>query len=706
MKKYFLLFTIAGLFYSTLVTAKPDDIYIKYQQQADTIYQQMSLDEKLGQLLMPSYAFLANAVSENGSLCKSDINNPKIAKQTLLHDCGLDQIQQYHFGAVLTGGGPYFNAPTLENWAALNKLSDEQHALGSPHDPLLLTGNDAIHGNMHLQGAVIFPHNIGLGVTHDANLVYQIGLLVGQDSLASGFNWVYMPTIAVAQDIRWGRTYESFGQDPLLAKSMAKAYISGFQHVVNNRLTGPLATAKHFIGDGATQYGLDEGDDAYQGTEKDFWKMNGQGYEGALQADVGSIMVSYNAINGDKQRMHFGGNWDIINQFKHEGIIGTDNQNYRFAGFMVSDWNGPTRAAYFYTQATGTPLTLLQILAKSINSGVDMIMIGQADTTNPFDANAPVIFKNIGQVFDALKTAYQQHLISDTRLKEAVTRIIRVKLAMSPAFHGQYASLQAEERALALRAAEKSLVLLKNEKTIPVNKKQIRNVVLIGNTDDLGIQNGGWTVNWQGQKGNQYFTGNDKISSGAVTLEEGVKNTFKKQAVNFYHDGQFPPNLKANDTIAIALLAEVPYAEFMGDIGNPYKADEWYNMGAANQYNLYYTLPQSQDLSLTFNAEQTKAIQALKQRGIKVITVVYSGRPVILTAGKEAAPLTNSDALIAAFLPGTLGGTAVANAIFGDYHFRSQGENNTLTFPWPRNMEDINVHFKKGSLFPVGFGLR
>lgn len=700
------------------VAAPVSSIYPSYYVQALQIYQNMNEEERIGQLLLPSYVLLANAVSPNGERCAADVNAVGVPEAKMIHDCGLDQIAQYHLGGVLTGAGPYFNASTLQNWVALNALAQQEHVQGQPStgpvDPLLLTGSDVIHGNMHVEGAVIFPHNMGLGVTHDPRLVEKIGQLAGQDSLASGFNWAFMPTVAVAQDLRWGRSYESFSADPRLVKEMARAYVTGFQDIQGRQITGVLSTAKHFIGDGATQYGFDEGDDQYKGDEQDFWNENGQGYEGAVQADVGSIMASYSAINGDNTRMHFGGNWDIVNQFKTDGIPGSDGQTYKFNGFVVSDWNGHTRAAYFYDQASGQTLTLPEIMAKTINAGVDMIMLGQGDTSNPFKPQSPPNFTNVKEVFDATKQAVDSGLIPQARLQDAVIRILEVKLALAPHTPSDYAALQAQERPLALRAAEESLVLLKNtQQTLPVNAQSIKNVVFIGDTDDLGVQNGGWTINWQGQKGSVYFTGPYAISSGATTIEQGVRNVLGNR-VHYYYANNFQEAMSAHafnhhNTLIIAAVAEVPYAEFMGDIGNAAAQDPWYNMGAANGYNLYLGLPQSQWLGLSFTSDEAATIEQLKDQGARVITVVYSGRPVILSgqnAEDMTGPINSSDAVIAAFLPGTLGGQAVANAIFGQYHFRANGYSNTLTFAWPVNLQQVSDHFQSGSLFPIGYGLK
>lgn len=660
----------------------------------------MSVDERIGQLILPSYVLLANAVSPDGVLCKQAVNDPKASDDKKIKACGLDQIAKYHLGAVLSGGGPYFDAPTLQNWIKLNTLAKKVHDKASPRDPLLLTGNDAVHGNMHVQGAVIFPHNIGLGVTHDPDLIKKIGRAVGVDSLQSGFNWVYAPTLAIAQDLRWGRAYESFSQDPTVVKQLGQRFMEGIQNMQGNKINGPVTTAKHFLGDGATQYGFDEGDDQYKGGLKEFWQANGAGYEAALDANAGSLMVSYNAIDGDDTRMHFGGKWDVLNKYKQ-----------KFDGFVVSDWNGPTRAAYFLAQLTQKKLTLPEIYAKSLNGGVDMMMLGQGDNSDPFDPTSPLNFTNVGDVFQALSTAYKNKLISNKRLEEAVTRIIAIKLAMqNNTSLVDYSALQEQQRKLALEAAQKSLVLLKNEQnTLPLTASVIDTVFVIGEADDLGLQNGGWTINWQGQKGNQYFTGKDKETSGAKTLAEGLKQKLPK--ANFYFineksNAKIPENLNKATTIAIALVAEVPYAEFMGDIGNAQVPDRWYDMGAKYGYNLYLDLPQSQFLGLKFKDAEALAIKQLRAKNIKVITVVYSGRPMVLDEGGINAPFPNSDAVIAAFLPGTLGGKAITDALFGDYRFRSEDKNNnTLSFPWPRDMKDVENHFQEGAKFYMGYGL-
>lgn len=703
-KKMVRCITLLSLCHCT-IAAQALDLYQAQQAHAAAIYQRMTLDEKIGQLLLPNYMLLADSAAG----CPAAVANPAATTAQLSSACGLTQIAQYHIGAVLMGGGPYFDTPTLAHFTKLNALAADQHRLGSPQDPLLLTGNDAVHGNSHLQGAVIFPHNIGLGVTHNAELVRRIAVLVGQDSLASGFNWVYAPTLAVAQDLRWGRSYESFGQQPSLVKNLGRAAVSGLQNIHQGAITGPIATAKHFIGDGATQYGFDEGDDAYTGSQQAFWHIHGQGYEGALQAHVATIMTSYSAIDdahsGNDTQMHFGGKWNLVNRLKTTGINGSDGRRYRFSGFVVSDWNGATRAAFFYSLLHPT-LSLPEILAKSINAGVDMLMLGASEVRNPFNPHSELLFRTTGDVFVALKTAYQQGLISPARLHDAVTRILAVKLALQPQTPQDYTQLQADERALAYQAATQSLVLLKNtHATLPLDRHKIRHIIFIGPSDDLGLQNGGWTVNWQGQKGNAYFSSpEDQISSGALTLEQGLKRALPQAQV--YHLEDRPSEaLTADNSVVIATVAEVPYAEYMGDIGNSEALDLWYQQGGASQTNTYLGLPQNTFLGLHFDTAAATAIQQWRARGIPIVTVVYSGRPLVLSDGGLTAPLTQSDALIAAFLPGTLGGKALSAALLGDYRFRSVGSANTLSFPWPATMAQVTEHFVNGALFPIGYGL-
>ena len=695
----------------TITSNSSSDIYQQNYAKATEIYKKMTLDEKIGQLILPSYGLLNDSVESDGKNCTLALNTNESSE--IISKCGLDQIAKYHIGAVLTGGGPYYNAPTVDNWARLNSLATFVHNTSNPNDPILLTGNDAVHCNMHIQGGVMAPHNIGLGVTHDPQLIEQLELVCGEDSLYSGFNWVYAPTVAVVQDTRWGRSYEGFGRDPLLVKSLIEPFVRGLQNIQDNKITGALATVKHFIGVGATQYGLDEWGDSYSGSEQMFWNTNGLGYEAGVNANAGSIMSSYSYVNDvASTACPFGCAWDILNKFKNVGLTGSDGAKYKFSGFVVTDWNSPTRSSWF---ANNKEVPLSQIMARTINAGNDMVMVASGSLINPWDKNSGYNFTTLGEVFDATKAAINNNLISQKRLEDAVVRILEVKLAMNPlsASSINYNEVQAKEREFATKAAKESLVLLKNQKNLlPLSHTAIKNVVFVGDTDDIGLQNGGWSVTWQGQESNQYFTGIDKISSGAATLEDGIKEILKDQKVAYYHVANkglytsLPKDLDNTSTLVVFLVSEYPYAEMNGDVGNSHEEDGWYKYGEGN---LYKPNPQSKFLGLKYSRNQILAMKQLKKSGIDTITVVYSGRPVIISGDELGstvnAPLQDSTAVIAAFLPGTTGGTALASAIFGQYHFRSDDKSNTLTFPWPANMKQVEDQYTSGNLYPIGYGL-
>lgn len=696
-----LLFIASSAFGEIQHTSKSNN-----QQQAEAIYQTMSLDEKIGQIILPSFRLLTAGASGEEP-CKAALESTKLPATSKIKACGFDQLATYHIGSVFVDGGPFYNEPTLTNWQLLASLAKEAHQ-PNQKDPLLLLGTDAIHGNQHVAGAVIFPQNINLGATHNPALLREIAMLTAQDVLFSGFNWVYAPTVAAAMDLRWGRSYESYGQDPDLLRIFAREYVSGLQQ------QGALATVKHFFADGGTAYGLDEGNVNTHTSERELWSIHGAGYEGAVDANVGSVMASYNAING--YPMHFGGAFDSINRFKQEGITNARERVYGFPGFVVSDYNGAWRAAYMAnSENKKIKLNFIDSLAKTINSGVDILMFGLNDTVNPYDIKSAPNYTSVGEVHSALKQAVNKGLISEARLKDAVTRILVVKLSMKPHVlsTADFPGLQKKERDTALAAAEQSLVLLKNDKQLlPLKINAIKNVVLLGEVDDIGVQNGGWTVNWQGQKGPRYFDNTTHAhfadSSGATTLLQGLKHLLPKE-VNYINETdvlKLLPDLNSKNTVAVLVLAEPPYAEYMGDIGNNTQVDKWYQKGVHDGENTYMPAEQKQSLAIAPTQGQVQVLQKLRKLGIPIITVLYSGRPLVITQGPQA-PLSVSDAFIAAFLPGTLGGQAIANAIMGHYYFAQvpNARSNTLSFPWPRDDNDIAQHFSKGSLFRMGYGL-
>lgn len=208
----------------------------------------------------------------------------------------------------------------------------------------LLIGTDAVHGDQHVTGTILFPHNIGIGATHNPDLAEKIGFWTKRDVQRTGFNWSYAPTVAVGHDYRWGRLYESYGSNLSVLKTLASRFICALQGIVDDRyLSGILATPKHFIADGDTKKGIDQGDSFKKSLEQ-CWEQNGAGYEAAVNESAGSIMASYSSLNDIP--MHFGGAFNILNRFLHQGIEGSGGKIYRFPGFVVSDYVGVSKAAY------------------------------------------------------------------------------------------------------------------------------------------------------------------------------------------------------------------------------------------------------------------------------------------------------------------------------------------------------------------------
>ncbi|NGX49728.1 MAG: Beta-glucosidase BoGH3B [Candidatus Anoxychlamydiales bacterium] len=693
-------------------------IFDQYDKEAKTITAKMNLKQKIGQMILPTFDLLTNQKGPDAMTIAKNAWNKEEGKQ-LGYTLGFDVIEKYFLSAVLQPGGPITYSgenQDLDQWQKLTEIANLFYVDFSNGKTNLLIGNDAIHGNQHIPGEILFPHNIGLGATHNPSLIKQIATDTMLNLLYSGFNWSYMPTVAISYDYRWGRMYESFSSDSNLVKALAKSYISGLQAIVENSITGVLANAKHFIGDGDTKKGMDEGY-TYSTSLKKCWERNGAGYEGAILADVGSVMASYNSLNNVP--MHFGGDFDILNQFRNVGIEGTDGNNYQLKGFIVSDFVAVSRAAYKYNILNDKKIDYVEAIAMSINSGVDMFMIANGAYINPFDYTSKppytmlsaVYYSDIPTVINAISTAISRKLISKARIDDAVTRIIRTKLAMNHTKQGKDPAQN--QKMHSLDAAQQSLILLKNKKKIlPFSSNKIKNVFLIGNYDDIGSQNGGWTINWQGQKGNKYWAegSTNKKRSNASSILDGLKIVL--DSPNYYKGEDIILKKKFNkinekNSIAIIAIAEIPYAEYNGDIDNK---NPWYLKGALMKENLYISPIQSKFLGIKFTKNQIKAIKRLNKLNVPIVTILFSGRPLVITKG-PGAPLKMSDVFIAAFLPGTSGGEAIINAIFGNYKFKSvrtsidgkQYYSNTLPFAWPASMREVRL--QKPTLFPVAYGL-
>ncbi len=437
-------------------------------------------------------------------------------------------IQKYYFGSMLSGGNsdPADNRP--ETWLkAVNNY--QSWALKTRLKIPLLYGIDAVHGHNNIDGAVIFPHNIGLGATHDPALVEQAEHITALEVAGTGIRWAFAPCIAVAQDERWGRTYESFGGFAGTGFAPCGGGGGSFRDFRVRTTFGfrlVLACAKHYVGDGGTLNGVDQGNDLCD--ETTIRQLYLPPYAAAIKAGVGSIMVSYSSWNGQKMS----GNKFLLSDVL-KGEMG-------FRGFLVSDWAAIDQISPDYKAD----------VEESINAGLDMVMI----PTGPGQPNNYVEFIN------DLKELVAAKQVSGERIDDAVRRILRVKFELGlfehpytdPALTAAIGS--AEHRAVARQCVRESLVALKNvNHTLPLSKS-IKHLAVVGKgADDIGIQCGGWTISWQGQAGN--------VTHGGTTILTGIRNAVASgTTVTFSPDGY---ELTGADAVLV-VVGDMPYAEMKG----------------------------------------------------------------------------------------------------------------------------------------------
>jgi len=568
-----------------------------WERQADALLGKMTLDEKIGQMTQIDLAAIKD---------KNDIT-------------------RLFIGSALSGGGsdPVDNLP--QTW---KRTCDElqAYALKTRLRIPLLYGVDAVHGHNNVDGAVIFPHNIGLGATHNPDLIEKAAIVTAREIAGTGIHWAFAPCVATAQDIRWGRTYESYSDAPELAGEMGAEAAEGLQ----TKLPGGfrvLACAKHFAGDGGTQGGVDQGNTVCD--EATFRRLFIAPYLPSLKEDVGSIMVSYNSWNG--QKMHGSKHW-LTEVLKNE--LG-------FKGFLISDWAAIDQLSSDYKNDIET----------SINAGLDMVMI----------PNGPGKANNYVEFVTLLKALVNEGKVSQARIDDAVRRILRAKFQIG-LFEHPYASpkLLAEvgspkHRKVARECVRESLVLLKNEnRALPLSRKLHRLAVVGKAADDLGIQCGGWTIDWQGKTGN--------VTHGGTTILAAIRKAVRGTEVVYTPEGA---NLQGADAVVV-VVGEQPYAEMKGD---------------------------RQDLTLP--AEDAALIKRARQTGAPVVTILLSGRPLLL-----GDSLAQSQALIAAWLPGTEG-DGVTDVLFG-----ANKPSGKLPRHWPRdNTQYTSGTFSSQPQFPAGFGL-
>ncbi|MEZ7274146.1 exo 1,3/1,4-beta-D-glucan glucohydrolase [Sphingobium sp. 10 DY56-G10] len=441
-------------------------------------------------------------------------------------------LARYPLGSILAGGnsGPYGDERAdAATWARMvndYRAASMKAGAGVP----ILFGVDAVHGHSNVPGATIFPHNIGLGATHDPDLIHRIGQATAAEIAGSGIEWTFAPTLAVPQDLRWGRSYEGYAADPALVKSYATAMVDGLQgKLVSGKPLGSLrvaATAKHFLADGGTKNGKDQGD--AQISETELIRTHAQGYPAAIDAGALTVMASFSSWNGVKNH----GNATLLTDVL-KGRMG-------FEGLIVGDWNG-------HGQIPGCTVT---DCAAALNAGLDLYM-------------APDSWKGL---FDSLVRDVRAGKVSQARLDDAVRRNLRVKyklglMGKTQVERGDPAQLGAPDHlAIAREAVAKSLVLLKNEGSVLPIKPGAKVLVAGAGADNMAMQAGGWTITWQGTDTTAADFPRGQTIGRAIA--DAVKAAGGSAQINAAGDAQGTPD------VAIIVFGEHPYAEFQGDAEN------------------------------------------------------------------------------------------------------------------------------------------
>ncbi|MBJ6362662.1 carbohydrate-binding protein [Paenibacillus sp. MAHUQ-46] len=486
-----------------------------------------------------------------------------------------EEVRRYYVGSVLSGGGSFPNSveadSTADKW---RKLVDQYHSgalstrLGIP----ILYGVDGIHGHNNVIGATLFPHNIGLGAGNNPDLVHKIGAATAKEIQATGVNWNFAPTIAAPENIRWGRTYEGYSDKPEISAVLGSAYILGLQDGEGpsfGRKDRVVGTAKHFIGEGYTDNGTNQGNTTHY-TEEEILKKDLDMYKQAVDAGVQTVMASYHSIQGLKMHANKKLLTDVL-----KGELG-------FQGFVISDYNAIQQITR--DQDGNAVSGLKNQVRASINAGVDMLML----TGDWKNALAHII------------SLVKEKAITEERLDDAVTRILRVKFDSGvfeyPKSDGDLAPFFGAEnhRKLASQAVSESLVLLKNDE---VNGSPIlsqlgdaKRIFVAGkNADNIGNQSGGWSITWQGKSGN--------ITTGGTTILQGIKDKVGANNVTFNLHGRGA----AGHDVAIAVLGETPYAESAGDRSE-----------------------------LGLDMADLATLQNVRASGVPTIVILVSGRPLLI----------------------------------------------------------------------------
>ncbi|MDB6088183.1 MAG: beta-glucosidase [Gammaproteobacteria bacterium] len=591
-----------------------------------------------------------------------------------------EDVKVYRLGSILNGGGAFpgnNKHADISDWVALaDRFYDASMDTsgGAPAIPVIW-GTDAVHGHNNVIGATLFPHNIGLGAAHDPDLIERIGAITAREVATTGIDWTFAPTVAVVRDGRWGRTYEGYSAEPEIVRAYAGRMVRGLQGGAGTPsfLDGNhiLATAKHFVGDGGTDRGIDRGDNF--SSERELLEIHAQGYVAALQSGVQTVMASYNSWQGLK--LHG----------QHHLLTDVLKIRMGFDGLVVSDWDGVDEVQSCSKDRC----------AQAVNAGIDMFMV--PDQWRAFIQNT------VAQV--------RAGDIPEARVDDAVTRILRVKLRAGVFEKGRpsarpLANRRAllgapEHRAVAREAVRKSLVLLKNERDLLPLRRKLNVLVAGDGANDIGKQSGGWTISWQG-------TGNSNADfPGATSIFEGIRTTVTAAGgtATLSVDGQY----QSKPDVAIVVFGENPYAEWHGDIrsvdyhGGPrggLEDDVHRPAPEASMPGAWSTPRLTAPASAVSSDPDLAMLLRLRQSGIPVVAVFLTGRPRGVTPELEA-----SNAFVVAWLPGSEGG-GIADVLFRNGDGRVNADfTGKLSFAWPRGSAKAIHDRDDAPLFPYGFGL-
>jgi len=573
-----------------------DDNAKKIELKVDSLLQLMTLEEKIGQM-------------------------SQVRHFTDIRD---GDVRAKFIGSVIHTDGPTPGESAKEWQVRFKELQKEALStrLGIP----LLIGVDAIHGQNTFDGATIFPHNIGMGATRNSELVKEAAQITAIESQATGFNWTFSPCIAIPYNERWGRVYEAYSESTELTREMVVASVQGHQGDLKSNET-VLATAKHFIADGSTDFGIEGGESSQ--TPEEVYERLIPPYRDAVDEGVGAVMVSFNTLSG-------------VPMHAHKALITDSLKNaLGFQGIVLTDWKG-------YSRFGGNDI---------INAGVDMVMAVDGDLD---------FFQK------ELREAVTKGVVPEERIDDAVKRILRQKYRLG-LFENPYPDPSLinkigipSHRDVARQAVRESLVLLKNQnEALPISTRAKKIVVVGEHANNSGLQSGGWTIAWQGKSENY---------KGSTTILDGVRALASSEVV---YDSIAKDQVFDAD-VAIIVVGEKPYAEFMGDVRDS-----------------------TSNFQLTLTEEHINYIELYAKNVDKVIVVLVSGRPLVVTDQINIA-----DAFVAAWYPGSEG-RGVAEVLFGSYNFTGK-----LPHSWPTSITDFNgkygPNFWDNSITPLyefGYGL-